>query len=374
MRIGILSFHASHNYGSMLQAYALQQYLQSIGHEVEIINLRTEAQKRLYAFPMKLQKGNKKKLLMSLLNPIWLLRECAKWYKYESFLRHNLKLSDKEYKSWEAIKDDLPKLRYQCIITGGDQIWNLSCADFDAAYFLPSKLNGISKISYSPSFGNMLPYITKKEELFIKENLADYSFISVREKSMQDYLSQQLNRQIEVLIDPTLLLNLNYYSKILIKKPLIEKKYIYYYSPWLYPNVESLALRISRLLELPIVTSSPHIIFKRGFETAPVTGPAEFINLIENAALVIGNSYHLVIFSLLFHKEFISIGGEKDARIKDILSRLSLTERGMVNEENYKTISLPTIDFEKVDRIITEMRHYSMTSLKSFLEAENKST
>lgn len=368
MKIGILTFHASHNFGSMLQAYALQQFLLSLGHEVEFINLRNEGQQKLYPFPLKPQKRMMTKFIMSLLNPIWLYHECIKWRKYERFIKQYLRLSKKVYRRWEDITDDLPELGYHCIITGGDQIWNLNCMDFDKSYFLPSQLKGIRKISYAPSFGGMLPKIDEKKKNFIKDNLSDFTNISVREKSMQDYLTQLLNREIEVTVDPALLLKSTDYTQILPKKKIIQGNYIYYYSPSYNLRHESLATKISHEYGLPIVTSFPHIMFKRGFSSFQESDPADFINLVKNATLVIGKSFHLIVFSLLFHKEFIALDGDKDARIKYILSKLSLLERGIVNMTNYNTITLPSINYERVDKIIDEMRNHSMSVLTEYLK------
>lgn len=109
------------------------------------------------------------------------------------------------------------------------------------------------------------------------------------------------------------------------------------------------------------------MMFKRGLKTAPVTGPAEFLDLIRNASLVIGVSFHLIVFALLFHKEFIALNGINDARIKNILSRVSLTERGMVNENNYENLSFPSIDYVRVDKFIDDLRDESKKILLSFL-------
>ena len=132
MRIGILTFHASHNFGSMLQNYALQQFLIAEGHSVETINLRIEKQKYLFNHPFK--KGRTRpslfKLLCRMRDPQWLIAEAKRWHIFENFMKENLVLT-KEYDSWESIKQDLPDYGYDAIIVGGDQVWNTSCIDFD---------------------------------------------------------------------------------------------------------------------------------------------------------------------------------------------------------------------------------------------------
>ncbi len=367
MKIGILTFHASHNYGSMLQAWALQKYLNTHGHDAETINLRTKAQQDKYNFPLRPVKGKLRSFVSSMVNPLGVYHACKKWKLYEKFIRENLRLTEKTYKSWKEIISDLPSLGYQCLITGGDQIWNMTCKDFDKSYFLPSKLPGIKKMSYAPSSGNFLSRITEEQTTFIKETLSDYSCISVRETSMQSFLSELINTNIEVTVDPTLLLNSNQYEEFISEEPIVKGKYIFYYSPSRKVYAEKLAMKIGRQLGMPVYTAFPRLMRNYGLEVVPEAGPAEFLNLLKGASLVIGKSFHLVVFSLLFHKEFIAVDGDTDARMKNILTKLQIPERGQVNEDNYKTVNLPSIDFEKVDALLRVEREFSEKYLEKSL-------
>ena len=367
MKIGILTFHASHNYGSMLQAWALQKYLNAHGHDAETINLRIKAQQDMYNFPLRPVKGKYRAFIAYMLNPIGLYHACKKWMRYEKFLSENLRLTERTYKSWEEIVSDIPSLGYQCLITGGDQIWNMNCKDHDKAYFLPCKLSGVKKISYAPSCGNLLLKITEEQKAFMKESLADYSHISVRETSMQSFLSELTDSNVDVTVDPTLLLNSSQYEELISEEPIVKGKYIFYYSPFRKVYAEKLAMKIGRQLGMPVVTAFPRLYRNNGMDVVPEAGPAEFLNLLRNASLVIGKSFHLVVFSLIFHKEFIAVDGDTDARMKNILTKLQIPERGQVNEDNYKTVNLPSIDFEKVDALLRAEREFSEKYLEKSL-------
>lgn len=371
MKIGILTFHASHNYGSMLQAYALQHYLNMSGHDAETINLRIEAQRDVYHHPLVPVIGKGKLYMKSLFSPFWLYHECRKWNKYEDFLQQNLRLTKRTYKSWEEIVTDLPNLGYECMITGGDQIWNMRCRDFDKSYFLPQKIDGIKKVAYSPSFGNFLKKMTTQEEVFLKDALSDYSSISVREGSMQEYLEESLKRKVFTVVDPTLLLSVSDYGRFIKTEPLVKGDYIYYYSPSIIEKSERLAKKMAQHYGMPVVTSFPHLYSNSGFKTVYESGPAEFLNLVQNASLVVGKSFHLVAFSLLFHKNFIAIGGEADARMNHILTTLGIPERGMVNEENYRSIVLPPINFAAIDEHLNKMQLDSYAFLQDALTDRN---
>ena len=369
MKIGILTFHASHNYGSMLQAYALQRYLNSHGHDAETINLRIKAQRDFYNFPLRPVKNKRRNLVKSLCNPLWLYHACRKWGKYEAFLKQNIRLTDTMYDCWEELKADLPRLGYQCIITGGDQIWNMNCKDFSESYYLPSELHGIRKVSYSPSFGGtFLSKITEEQEIFIKKSLSDYDYISVRENSMLDYLTGLLEeKSITMTVDPTLLLDAKDYNTLISEKPIVEGEYIYYYTPRFNAKAEKLARLVGQYYGLKVITSFPHLRNNQGMETVSEAGPAEFLNLLKNAKLVIGKSFHLVVFSLLFHKDFIAVDGDSDARMRSILEKMKINERGEVNESNYDSISLPPLDYAYIDNTLSEMRNHSEAFLKESL-------
>ena len=349
----------------MLQAYALQSYLKSLDHKVETINLRNDRQRKMYNYPLYPPLQNRKRYLFSLLNPFWMRREIKKWHLYETFMHDNLCLTKKEYHNWEEIVEDLPQLKYDILITGGDQIWNMRCKDFDKSYFLPDKLEGIKKVSYSPSFGRFgLSKTSAEERKKIITYLSDYSLLSVREESMQTYLSKRLDMKIEITADPTLLLKQSDYLHIIDEKPIIEGEYIYYYSPFYRPHAERLARRLGRHYGIKVVTSFPHLFHNKEYSVQE-SGPSEFLNLLKNATLVVGKSFHLVVFSLLFHKNFIAVDGDTDARMKYILKLTRTEERGLINENNFERISLPQIDFEYAEEKLKELCLSSVSFLQN---------
>ena len=368
MKIGILTFHASHNFGSMLQNYALQQFLMSEGHIVETINLRNDRQSYVYNFPLHI--GSSCPTLRALFgrfkDPKWLVMECRRWCTFERFLKKQLVLT-KEYKDWETIQKDLPQNNYDAIIVGGDQIWNTFCYDFDKSYFLPGNIRPTKKVAFSPSFGNEIPR-TKKDGIRvskIKEFLMDFDYISVREKDASDYLQEQLNRDVPVVADPTFIVNPSVYLKI-IKEPIVKEPYIYYYTPSHLPDYEAedIAIELANRLNLKIVTSYPRFREKNRMMSV-LSGPSEFLNLLSNAQIVMGKSYHLVIFSILFHKTFITLKRKNDARVKSLLSQLMIGDRNMDSIDDYK--HLKDIDYSVVDKELLKIRQKAISYLNDAL-------
>ena len=368
MKIGILTFHASHNYGSVLQNYALQQFLIAEGHSVETINLRNSKQKYMYHYPLHIGRRSPslKFLLGRFLDPFWLVKECRRWNIFESFLSNSLVLT-RECDNWHAVREVITERQFDAVIVGGDQIWNPFCYDFDWSYFLPDKLYPIKKIAFSPSMGNSLGRIKEDEELVakIKQYLFDIYPISVREDDARDYLHNLLGRDIPVVADPVFLPGLSTYLN-LIGDPIIKEPYIYYYTPSHITDydAEKKAIELAESLGLRIITSYSHFL-RRSPMKCVVSGPAEFLNLVSNAQIVIGKSYHLVLFSLLFHKEFVTVNSGMDSRVRSLINHLNVPERNIESVEDY--FKLTHIDYNAVDKEVRKYRDQSILYLRDAL-------
>lgn len=344
MKIGILTFHAAHNYGSMLLAFALQEAIKTEGHDVKIINHRIYAQNMMYANPLKFTHKIFIKELFT--HPMLFIQNAKKWRKFESFSQrfHNLtKLCPTLVDVEKVIKEE----HFNAVITGGDQIWNMQCSDFSLAYYLPFNLPGIKKISYSPSFGGGGYFKPENYSCSIRALLSSYDHVSVREESASMLLSSLLDHYIPSVCDPTFLIDTSTYSAIAGTERLIKEKYIFYYSPFSTENTENLALEYGRKMGLPVYTSNGFASQCKGFNRRQDTGPAEFLNLIKNAELVCGNSFHLVVFSIIFKKEFFVLS-LKDARMETLLNYLCINNR-FCSSINKVDICKSQIDWTSVD-------------------------
>lgn len=327
MKIGIITFHASFNYGSMLQAYALQTFLERNGHEVKIINFRTDKQKGMYPKPLRFNSRNriKQSIKRILLEPSSIGPLYKKWHLFDQFLNSHLHIT-KEFSTEEELK--YANLKYDLLITGSDQIWNTDCGDYSDAYFGNFVDPLTTKIAYAVSMG---PHPESKNPNYYKKVVKNFKAISVREERTKDFLEKNgIYNNVEVVVDPTMLLNKENWDKLIGDKPLIEEDYIFYYTPF-GPNYQLLdeAVKIAHKLDLPIICDNSYGI--RSLRDYPMVrpysavGPIEFLNLIKNAKVVCGGSFHLMIFSIIFGKEFYSIGGDVDSRVQN-LARLAGVE------------------------------------------------
>lgn len=365
--VGIITFHASHNYGSMLQAYALQHVLAELGVKSEIINFRTDRQKRYYQPPF--LKGRPHGRLYRLLKycryDIPLLR---KKLLFEKFLLEDLIITKNEYRSYDELAD--AGFNYDVYISGSDQIWNPKCFDFDWSYFLGFVKKG-KKIAYAPSIGPDPTSTDRSYHDAMRILLRGYDAVCVREQATADFLQKITGNIIgmPVMPDPTLLATREFWSDVAGPEPLVKGKYIFLYAPRYVPEVWQKADELSKQLGMKVVVSmffgkkdSDSWLKKPEFEPYLVAGPKEFLNLCRYAGYVIGDSFHLVVFSFIFHKRFFTKEPARDARVANIMRLLGIPVEGN-NDDIFYALS-EKHDFNVSDECLQLERKRGLSWLK----------
>ncbi len=162
-KAAIITFHASHNYGSMLQACALQSTVENMGIDCDIINLRTERQRDLYT--VFTHRKGAKYIIKNLSHFVYYKPLTQKYNNFENFISSNMKLTENEYKTLEELQN--ADLQYDYYISGSDQIWNPVPADFYWSYYLPFVKNG-KRIAYAPSFGQLSSIGNEENKAMLK--------------------------------------------------------------------------------------------------------------------------------------------------------------------------------------------------------------
>lgn len=329
-RVGILTLSASDNCGSLLQTYALQQVLTGLGYEdIEIIDFQSAMSKRIYdVFPDDLFKQPRK--LISTIFHMGALKKQKN--DYNLFRKEQLKLSGNKY----TCAEDMHRLdlQYDVVICGSDQIWNVRMRDFDEAFFL-ADIKDIKKIAYAASLGGTSFSAYKSQEQ-LKKWILDFSHISVREEQGKEEVKFFYDK-VEVLLDPTLLLEKGEWNRLAGEVRLVKENYIFYYS-WSYGDRELLekVKFISKELKKPVYVINAskwllHSYKKYGFNLFPKGGPYVFLNLIKYADLVFVESLHGTIFSAIFEKNFWYLNGiedgSMDSRNQYLLSLLGMSHR-----------------------------------------------
>lgn len=355
-----LTFHAAHNYGSMLQAYALQQVIKSLGYENKIINLRTTRQKFIYRHPDDNKGASWKSKYIGRIIRLPFKKDLVRKYNYfEDFLEQDLDVTQ-ELSTLEDVTDFVQRKPFDFYIVGSDQIWNTACSDFDWSFFLPFATSR-SALSYACSMGQLGHIqVAESDYAAIRDSLSNFKAISVREKGTAEVINKITGSYPLIHIDPTLMMKSEEWeaSPHFIKEPLIKGDYIFVYVPAYKESVYGIANQLSKAIDLPAFYSSFHYqaIFKHpNLKCQLSVGPWQFLNLIKHAKVVVSGSFHAAAFSIIFKTPFFAVNGDKDNRMKDLLSLVGLENLTInQNDVNEKRILMDNIDWSIVDSALSE--------------------
>lgn len=369
MKIGVVTWFHYKNYGTVLQAYALQQFLKTKGYNCVLVNYipvynRNFLQKVKYgkfnrriknkieAYRFKFSRKDIKEKLVDR-NEL-----------FENFVNKNINLTPKIQS-----KNDLLKLNdiIDCFICGSDQIWNPE--NLNGVYFLNFVSKKRKKISYAPSFG--VSHISASKKKIIQQWINGFDKLSVREEIGANILKSLTKKDVEVVVDPTLLLSREDWEQIIVN-PDINEDYILCYflgDRKEYWEVVQKLQRLTgyRVVIIPIRFNS----YLQKYDIRISTGPEDFIGLIKNAELIITDSFHGTIFSLIFQKDFYVFKRFKDkakdsqnSRIYNILKLVNLENR--LIQKNFLIRSKNDIyidNYECVNRLLNEKIESSISFL-----------
>lgn len=366
MKVGLITYHSAYNFGSVLQALATQVAVEELGHDVTIINYRPISQKHFYAI-VNYHNGIKRfvKSVLRLNNLKGLL---LRKQRYEKFMETYLKTTPRfEYP--DSAKDYADT--FDVFVSGSDQIWNKNSNELKRVgweYMNPYLLTFTNKkkISYASSLNDM----DQEALLRIKNSLTLFHRISCREQTACGIIGNLLNKKIENVLDPTLLLTMDRWNSILPKDRLIRDNYILYYSLRGISDVnEDLSNLLKKYPKVAVIAPLSPVYPSSKIINMDDAGPSEFLRLIRDAECVVTTSYHGTLFSINFHKKFFSIKGKNknsNARFEDILEKTDLKQRLI---ESTIDVNDESIDYSVVDEKLSRFRSNSMYYLKMAIEA-----
>ncbi len=372
MKAGIITFNSAYNYGAVLQVYAMQEYLKSLGMDVDVINYRIKEIDNAYKLynvkrrdPKIIRGINKVKKFVKV-NTLerWRLE---KRKNFEEFI-NNVLNTTKPYKTLKEIQNDF--LQYDILIAGSDQIWNTELTKgFKPAYFLEFGNKDARRISYAASLGN--DSIDEKYVIFYKRYLENFDFISVREESMKSILGEITDKPITRVIDPTLLLDKEVYDKLKKDTKYKGKDYIYVYFIGKDEKTYEIADQVSRLLEIPIIHNREKGLFENEIDSNFHGRPEEFISVIENAKYIVTNSFHTTVFALIYEKHFITIPhAKRPARMQNLLEIAGLSNHLVEDVRIMPELKTLKIDYKDVKNRLLEERKGSIEFLKNAIYGE----
>lgn len=362
MRIGVLTYHRAHNYGAMLQAYALLSFLRNHGYHAELIDYWPITHKNQYAL-IKPIVGNciLSKIKCIIATTITFIRRYMRICKFEKFSQKYLNINS----TIQYPMPDWGYLQYDCVIVGSDQIWRNHESDgkhigFDPVYFCQHIPKNIRCISYAASMG--IIQLNKEDKDILKNYLNRFSRILVRENSLKEAIDE-LGFDSAIVVDPTLLLSKDEWNKFLPNKRFHTTKYVLYYE--LVKSKEALVFAKHKAEELgckllimdatiPLMPQRRHISY---------ASPIEFLHAIRDAEFVIATSFHGTAFSVIFEKQFITIGLNKNAdRVQTMLHQLDIEEHYQEHPQNVMDIDYAQVKI-RFSKLVANSMHLLLTSI-----------
>lgn len=378
-KVGMAINYDYPDYGGMLQAYASYRKLKDLGYSPEAINiialskdirnrkLKYYAKNILDVSIVKEKSQIVFKKLRCKVN-MELNANLNKRYKaFDKFCKSHFEVS-KEYSDWKNLSEGCRD--YSAVVVGSDQLWLPSniAGDYYTLSFVP---DDVKKIAYATSFG--VSDVAKGQNKKVQEFLSRIDFLSAREKSGQKIIKKSTGLNVPLVCDPALLLTAKEWDQDATKGVIISGNYIFCYfmgdNPWQREFVKKLkqktGYKIVSLLHLDqyikadeaYVDESPYNI-----------SPADFINLVKNAAIVCTDSFHGTVFSIIYERKFFTFKRfsecatlSTNSRINSLLKQMNLEER-LVDEKN------SPVDMLNKEIVVDEIRKNLETFRKSSLE------
>lgn len=365
MKVGIITWWRN-NYGSILQALALQQKLNQYNDlQYEII---CQFGKKSTSVDNVFDKIKSVGLAETCKRVFWKvafkgLRLRNK--KMQQFVDENLKVSNQQYNEHDIADSNK---YYDTYICGSDQIWNPDLVPTDSMYWLPFVEKGKNKIAYAPSFGAST--VTEKQKEQIKANLSTFKAVSCRENSGARTINQIIGeKKCEAVLDPTMFIERDYWDTISEDK-IYDEKYIFAYMLRGTAAQRKYIEKIARERNLKIV-SIPFLDYEKidpydlkfGDYKLWDANPAEFISAIRHAEYVFCDSFHCIVFSILYHRPFFvfpKVGADgkvkksQISRMTDLLELAEIKNRILLDNEEADLDA--EIDWNNSDKRIQKAR------------------
>lgn len=356
-KIGIITWHYYGNYGSMLQTYALYHAIENLGHNPIVLNYRNPKYSKangLRDAVLKILSIIPQSFVSSL--PIKLKQP---QYRFSCLIRQT-----KVVFEGSLLTPFIKNLN--SVICGSDQIWAPNV--YNPVYMLDFVPDNINKISYAASIG--LDEIPQELVANYKKCIGRLDYVSVREQKGKEILKMQCNIESQVVLDPTLLININEWRKLESKSNII-KPYIFcyflkadhFYKTSVQRFAEEHGLEVYGVSDNPNDADWMHIL------THYTIGPREFLGLINDASIVITDSYHGTIFSLLYHKDFITIERFssddricQNSRIYQLIDYFGISDN-IVKVKGDTILKGHSVDYEQFEKTLSSLRQKSISFL-----------
>ena len=340
IKVGIITFHNTSNYGAALQTFATLSLLKQLGFKAEIIDYSNIKRDRIYSplyrFLSLIKQKQFIKAVATLLAFPGIIKRNREFLK---FYKKNLKTSHIKYFNCDKLKNN--DFNYDVVIAGSDQIWNYNHNGNDLNYLLNFIPYYVKKISYASSFGlSKIPNDLKSKYTKL---LNRFDYISVREEMGVDIIYNLIGKPF-LALDPVLTHNPSFWTEYMAKIKFKEKSFDLYYlnnNSFRTSSIFDTQNKNSNFKKICLGSFRFADIFDSNFFLRNHQGPNYFLSYIKNARIVYTSSFHAVCFCLIFNVPFyVFMSGikGKDSRVKHLLAKFNLCNRiiekdtGLINK------------------------------------------
>ena len=370
-RVATMTFHMAHNFGAMLQAYALEKAINGLGYRCEILHYRFHPIDRWGGIDTFSDLRQRLDLIRGTLSYFSMIRkgfydrQTPQQKRFNHFMHKHMRLSSKTYFTAE----ELAKADYDAYVLGSDQIWNTSITDGLAPeYFGAYFTNPDSRlISYAASCGTDRFQPEHQDEIL--PMLRRFHSISAREEGLTQYLKDTCQIPAQTVLDPVFLLTTQQWDRLLRKStPLVTEPYLLVYAFDVDDEIYHLARRIAKERNLkPVIVGYKSVPEFPDMLQMTDCGPLEFLSLVRHASFVCTSSFHGQALSILFNRNFYLVAHPKYyQRNIDLLELVGLTDRLIKKESDVKEIT--DCDFTQSNARLNAAREQSLQYLVNAID------
>ena len=377
--LGLCIRYYNHNYGGILQSYAMMIVLKEIGIDFKILNYKKnknifyELRQIPRLFNTILVNDKKEKFLKKIgmiLHPTIKQKNKIRDDCLNNFINEYFQNNVQMYDSYDSLKKH--SIDYEIILTGSDQLWSPAGLPTNF-YNLNFCESCVKRVSYASSFGvKKIPWYQKKRT---KSYLLKMSQISMREISGVHIVKQLINKDVSLVVDPVFLLSKNEWNKYIIPKSPFNGEFIFAYFLGNNKEYRKQVSLFAKRYNLPIITMrhlDQYVPSDEEFgDYAPYdVSPNTFLNYIRYAKYIFTDSFHGTVFSIIFHKKFLTFYRyncnskvSKNTRIDSLFDMLKLDRMFNYNIDKIKE----DINYNVVDDLLNKWIAFSMNYLKNAL-------
>lgn len=381
--IGLATPYKTQNYGTKLQAYAMQTIFSEIGYDTEIINYTHISSKKdkilTLLSPKKLREKAKYKKATKKAVSNAVYAECISLRnnQFNKFVNNNLHTT-RNFVNLDSLREY--SKRYDAVICGSDQIW-LPVHIRQNYYTLSFVPEGTRKIAYAPSFG--ISTVENSDKKLYQNSINNFDFLSCREESGCKLVHNLTGRDAQLVLDPTLMVNKKSWDKMSGNTPIVDGKYIFCYFLGQNPEHRKVVRKLSEQTGFKVVC----IPYIEGYTESDDNyadislydiGPDGFINLIKNAQFVCTDSFHGSVFSTIFERQYFvferfasGMKGSTNTRLESLLKSLKLEYRHIKCSDilpDWDKKIAKSIDYNKTNALLDNLKNESFNYILKALD------